>query len=254
MKRGTPDHPKTLRLMEELQCSKVVAVGVLELLWHFTSTYAPRGDIGRFTAVQIAKAIGWDGDPTDLVLKLTSCRWLDRYRRNGLLVHDWPEHADDAVHMSLARRGVRFATGAVPSMRRFSEPERKKLEALFRAHGVRTKSAPPLPLPEPTRTPPLPPAAAPAVRDFHNPPPANGNGQPPTPPARAGGSLRNERREAKARIEDQVEQARLFAISARRGWSRPAKRRVQGWFTAGAKLADVQQLIEHEEHLARSKL
>jgi hypothetical protein len=247
MKRGTPDHPKTLRLMEELQCSKVVAVGVLELLWHFTSTYAPRGDVGRFSPAQIAKAIGWEGDPEALIAALISCRWLDRRRRCGLLVHDWPEHADDAVHMSLARRGIRFATGAVPSMRRFSEQERKKLEASFRAHAVRTPCAMPLPEPEPVTTTPLPPSGGET--------PAN----PPNPPAGAGGSaatkaLDAETRAERARIAGQVELARQFAIHEGHTPWREHLRTFKHWFAAGLSLAEVQHRIELGEHLPRSAL
>jgi hypothetical protein len=47
MKRGTPEHPKTAHLMAALSIPRPYAVGILELLWHFTARYAPRGDVGR---------------------------------------------------------------------------------------------------------------------------------------------------------------------------------------------------------------
>ena len=59
MKRGTPDHPKTLRLARLLGIPQAAAVGILEMLWHFTGKYAVQGDIGRFQDGEIAQAAGW---------------------------------------------------------------------------------------------------------------------------------------------------------------------------------------------------
>jgi hypothetical protein len=93
-------------------------------------------------AAQLAQAVGWERGAAELIEALVGSGWLDNHRRHGLLVHDWPEHAEDAVHMSLARRGVRFADGTMPTMRRFSEKTRQELRAKFRAHTKRTPSAP----------------------------------------------------------------------------------------------------------------
>ena len=112
MKRGTPDHPKTLALMEELGVSKPTAVGLLELLWHFTAKFAPRGDVGRFSNRAISSAVGWDGDPNELISALVRCRWLDEHPDYRLIVHDWSEHADSSVRMWLARRGLDFVDGS----------------------------------------------------------------------------------------------------------------------------------------------
>jgi hypothetical protein len=160
MKRGTPDHPKTLALRQDLNLPIYSAVGLLELLWHFTAFYAPRGDIGRFSNQQIAAACGWDGDPDALVKAFISARWVDTNKRHRLIVHDWPEHADDAVHMALARRVTRFADGTVPNMRRLNKKEREELEPLFCAHTKRTPRA----LPRQSQSP-APPRQSPAAAD-----------------------------------------------------------------------------------------
>jgi hypothetical protein len=159
MKRRTPDHPKTLDLVDALGCSRIEAVGILELLWHFTIYFAPAGDVGRWSNARIASGIRWSGDPDTLVAALVKVRWLEEAVPGRLRVHEWYEHADDAVHMALARAGRRFVTGEVPRMHRLSKRERKRCLSMFttvrtasarRAHGVRTESALPSPaLPSP---------------------------------------------------------------------------------------------------------
>lgn len=143
MLRGTPDHPKTADLMQRLGISKPLAVGLLEMLWHFTAEYARRGDVGRFTDEQLARALGWEDDPGTLVAALVGARFLDKHRRHRLIVHDWYEHANDAVHMRLARSHERFASGQIPRLSRISSSERNEITEWFRAHAVRTPCAPP---------------------------------------------------------------------------------------------------------------
>lgn len=117
MKRGTPDHPKAKRLAKALGISLVQVVGHLELLWHFTAKYAPRGDIGRFTDEDIEDAIGWSGQSGALVTALTICGWLDSHSDPvvRIYVHDWHEHADEAVKKALTRAGAAFVCGEVRS-------------------------------------------------------------------------------------------------------------------------------------------
>lgn len=177
MKRGTPDHPKITDLMARLGVSRVVAVGALELLWHFTADYAKRGDVGRFTDEQIARGIGWEGDASGLIAGLAAAGWLDASKKHRFLVHDWPDHADDAVHVSLARGKTRFANGAVPKLTKLSLLERKEIEAHFCAHKERTKYRPPLPLPRPTPEPEPEPLPEPEPR-----PRAGAHGAPPAVP------------------------------------------------------------------------
>lgn len=112
MKRGTPDHPKTLALMDSLACPKPMAVGILELLWHFTARYAPQGDIGRWSDANIAAGVCWAGDPSALVRALLSSGWLDEHAKHRLVVHDWHDHADDATKKHIQRNELRFATAS----------------------------------------------------------------------------------------------------------------------------------------------
>jgi hypothetical protein len=158
MKRGTPDHPKTLELAQLLEIPQPFAVGILEMLWHYTAKYAPAGDVGRWSDASIAKGIGWVGDHALLVRSLCAAGWLDERSDVRLFVHDWPEHADDAVHTALCRSLKAFADGSEPSDKRLSRKERASLAKRRTACAldVRTKSAQPspavavaLPLPEP---------------------------------------------------------------------------------------------------------
>ena len=59
MKRDAPDHPKTQKLAHLLAIPQATAVGLLELLWHFTARYAFQGDIGKFADEEIARGAGW---------------------------------------------------------------------------------------------------------------------------------------------------------------------------------------------------
>lgn len=143
MKRGTPQHPKTAMLAAELSLPLYAAVGILESLWHWTALYAKRGDVGRYPNVVIAQAIGWDMEPDKLVTALVTCRWLDEHTEHRLVIHDWHEHAEDAVHMALARAVQRFANGAVPSLSRLPKEERAQIAAAYEqspAHGKHTGS------------------------------------------------------------------------------------------------------------------
>lgn len=105
MKRGTPGNPKLIDLARRLGVPRYAAVGILEMLWHYTAQYAPRGDIGRHgDETVLAEAVGWTGDPTELVLHLRGAGWLDLCR-HGLHVHDWPDHADQTVQRCPAVAG-----------------------------------------------------------------------------------------------------------------------------------------------------
>ncbi len=137
MLRGTPDHPKTLALMERLNVGKATAVGMLELLWHFTATYAPEGDVGRWPNEVISRASGWEGHADGFIPALVACGWLDEDFDHRLVVHDWHEHSDRYVRRRLARHGRTMVTpGAVNG----------------RPKGGQ-EAAPPVPLPVPVPVP-----------------------------------------------------------------------------------------------------
>lgn len=167
MKRGTPEHPKTIRLAVALGIPRPHAVGLLEMLWHFTARFAPRGDVGRWPDEEIAAAICWGGDPAALIEAMAKERLLDRDSRYRLLVHDWKEHADQAVRKYMARNKLTFA----------------------KASGRRPdKAGPPLPLPLPLPEPlpsPVPSPAACAVAAL---PPEHGDGATETDPGKQAGN------------------------------------------------------------------
>jgi hypothetical protein len=150
MKRGTTGHPKTIELAKLLGVARWGAVGILESLWHFTAMYSPRGDIGQHAPDVIATSIGWEGDPDALMKALVDARWVDACDEHGLHVHDWPGHADQAVHRCPAVAG----TKAEQKERGFVAPGwstcyvacKNKLE---RSRTERVRSRLPEPLPEP---------------------------------------------------------------------------------------------------------
>jgi hypothetical protein len=110
MKRGTPDHPKTRALAAKLDLKRWQVVGLLESLWHFTAGYAKRGDIGKWSNIEIASAIEWQGDADTLINSLLQCRWLDSSEAFRLLVHDWQDHADQTVSRSDEVKTLGFAS------------------------------------------------------------------------------------------------------------------------------------------------
>jgi hypothetical protein len=114
VKRGAITHVKTLHLATLLRVRHLEAVGVLESLFQWTSQYAPRGDVGKFTNEHIARAIYWHGDGDRLVASLLEATaggefgWLEKHDKYRLVVHDWHEHADQTTRKYLQRKGLTF--------------------------------------------------------------------------------------------------------------------------------------------------
>jgi hypothetical protein len=120
LKRGTPRHPKTLALAKAANISIPTAVGYLELLWHFTAEYAPRGDIGRYDVNYIEASILWKGPHGKLIEAMRETGWIDppsappRGSEYGatteevLRIHDWGDHCDEATRKRLHRAGLSF--------------------------------------------------------------------------------------------------------------------------------------------------
>ena len=88
---GLPAHPKTRRLARALGVGIPAAIGHLHMLWYWTATYAPNGDLARFEAQDIADAAGWEGDAKDFVAALVLSRFVD-LDGDLYVVHDWMEH------------------------------------------------------------------------------------------------------------------------------------------------------------------
>lgn len=148
MKRGCPTHPKTEELAELLGIEIFAAVGLLEMLWHFTAQYAPRGDIGQWPDKRIAKALGWRRDAEKLVSAMVSAGWLDTDPAYRLLVHGWAEHADQGVARLLARRNQSFAV-PVTSYELDMSSEKLDVTSLARARAVAVAVHKPKPEPSP---------------------------------------------------------------------------------------------------------
>ena len=91
MKREAVGHTKIKRLCRRLDIPLWQAVGLLESL--------------------IALGIDYRGDETAMVEALVATGWLDRDPVERFVIHDWADHADDAVHMRLARARLFFVGG-----------------------------------------------------------------------------------------------------------------------------------------------
>jgi len=115
MKRGTPEHPKTRILTEKLAAPTYAACGILELLWHMTARYAPRGDIGRFSDAAIADHLDWKGNPELLVAALVDSGWLERDVTHRLIIHDWKDHCEQSAKRWCERNKVDFVKKSVSS-------------------------------------------------------------------------------------------------------------------------------------------
>src|ERR1019366_8326685 len=171
MKREAITHTKLKRLCRRLDLPVWQAVGLLEMLWHVTARETPRGDIGKLSDEDIALALDYRGNESAMVQALIGSGWIDPDLEHRLLVHDWPDHADDGVHMKLARARQRFANGSSPKIGRLPHAERAQAEAFYgtpcaqtpdpcarRTHGA----GEPEPLPEPLPEPEAPPEPSPA--------------------------------------------------------------------------------------------
>jgi hypothetical protein len=143
LKRGTPRHPKVKCLARRLKIKTYSAVGLLEMLWQFTAEFHPAGDVGRVADEIITEALDWEKDPAVLISALVAEKFLDEHPTYRLIVHDWPAHAEDSVHMKLARVPKLFANGSVPKYNRLTGKERAHADAFYAdlpAHGVRTEA------------------------------------------------------------------------------------------------------------------
>ena len=140
MKRGATDHPKMYELAKLMNIPHALAVGYMELLWHFTSRYAPQGDIGRHTDERIAKACHYQGRASRLVSAMCAAGWLEVCPRYRLRVHDWGDHADQGVQRALKAKGLDFVS---VTQEKTSSSANQELAHLSLAL--------PKPLPEPSR-------------------------------------------------------------------------------------------------------
>lgn len=174
-KRGTLEHPKNRRLARLLDSVPGVTYGLLCVLWDRATEYYKDGAVTRLDIEDALDACGflsmWSVDQVieALTNEAQGCIWLDRLEDGRFYIHDWHDHCEDSVHISLARSVKHFANGVRPSMTRIGDKPNKdknetvgertrlliafdakeKEESALRnpenvpAHFVRTTSAPP---------------------------------------------------------------------------------------------------------------
>lgn len=123
------------RLMRKLGVPLYAATGLLELVWNLTSTEAPQGNIGKIDDEDIADKVGWDDPAATLIDALVDAGWLDRDDHYRLLVHDWPEHAENNVHTTLARQCLTFADGTIPKSGGLNKYERDRFNEWLERGG-----------------------------------------------------------------------------------------------------------------------
>lgn len=154
MKREAVNHTKMKRLCRRLDLPVWQAVGLLESIWKLTESETPRGDIGRLSNEDIALAIDYRGNEDEMIEALVASEWLERDEEHRLIVHDWPDHCPDMVHIRLARTKQHFVRTVAPRLSRLGGKEREECAQFYAscaqtAQSVRTLCAPPIPIPIP---------------------------------------------------------------------------------------------------------
>lgn len=132
MKAGTDRKAKFRQLQRDLKLPRYAAVGLLQSIWDFAAVNTPAGDLGRFSDEDIALDIEYEGSPDELIEALVNRRWLDRCDDHRLVIHDWPDHCEDGIHLRLAREGKVFADGRIPKLTRLSKEERGAIELHYK--------------------------------------------------------------------------------------------------------------------------
>ena len=155
MKREALNHTKMKRLCRRLDIPIYHGVGIMESLWQLAAREAPRGDIGKLSNEDIAIGIDYRDDEAALVDALIHAGWLENSPEFRLIIHDWDEHADDAVHMRLARARAHFCSGRAPKLARLGGKERTEAQSYYTPCAQIGQPCAP-PEPRPARTPPEP--------------------------------------------------------------------------------------------------
>ena len=135
MKLEAVNHTKMKRLRRRLQIPKWQAVGLLETIWKLAETEAIAGDIGRLSDEDIALALEYADDEEKLVNALVDAGWIDRHPECRLVIHDWPDHCAEWIHMRLARKRLYFACGKAPKLTNLPHREKETAIVFYSTQG-----------------------------------------------------------------------------------------------------------------------
>ncbi len=138
MKHNTINLVKFKTLSRLLGMRMYETVGVLESLWIFTLHNARDGNLSRFSALELAAWIDFDGDPDALIEALVQTGWLDRSEAGELWIHDWQEHAPNWLKGVAARQ-----PGPPPSTEPSAAPSPPPSSEPSAAPGVEPAPLPP---------------------------------------------------------------------------------------------------------------
>lgn len=89
------EHPKLHKFARLLGINRAQAIGHLHLLWWWTLSYAPDGDLSSFDVTDLAIAAEWEGDADKFVAALIDCGSGERsgfIDRESYTLHDWLEY------------------------------------------------------------------------------------------------------------------------------------------------------------------
>lgn len=107
-------HPKVRRAARLAGCSVPAMVGHLHLLWHWTLTISPDGDLSRFEGDDLADAAMWTGDPDSFVKALIDCGPGDSegFLEASFRLHDWASYGGRYTKRSAAGKAAAAARWA----------------------------------------------------------------------------------------------------------------------------------------------
>jgi len=117
-------HPKTKKLARLLGVSLPAAVGHLHYLWWWALDFAQDGVLEKYDNDDIADAMQWDGDATQLIDALICSGHIDS-TEHGLVIHDWGEYAGKLLERRAKdrarKRAAAEAAGVPATIRRSSD-------------------------------------------------------------------------------------------------------------------------------------
>lgn len=153
MKRGATNHPKMIDLARRLHIPLYAAVGLMEMLWHWSRVHAPQGDPGRWGALGVAQGCAWGGDPHRLLAAMVGAGWLDEAPApHHFVIHDIQAHADNSWKQFLYDQGLTWWDGSDPRSGKAGRPAKPKQKEISRNLSEISRKSP-VPVPEPVPEP-----------------------------------------------------------------------------------------------------